>query len=85
MSSLHRLVLSDNQLTGDLPSSYSEMVGLRGLHLHSNLFSGRLNMAASWVSMTNLTHIELNNNQLTGSLPGLWKDFSSLAQIELQV
>ena len=60
------LSLSDNQLTGSIPSEISNMKNLEKLILSLNQFDGEI----QWVdNLNNLTMLNLDNNQFSGKIP----------------
>ncbi|XP_039689863.1 receptor-like kinase TMK4 [Medicago truncatula] len=74
--SLKNLRLSYNNLTGDLPMSFSGS-GIQNLWLNNqkpNGFTGSINVLAS---MTQLTQVWLMNNKFTGQIP----DFSNCTDL----
>ncbi|KAK1557326.1 hypothetical protein Q3G72_022580 [Acer saccharum] len=64
------LALSDNQLSGHLPSSIdSGLPNLERLYLRAVNCKIKGNIPRGIGKLSNLTNFELNNNQLTGSIP----------------
>lgn len=61
------LSLSNNQLTGAIPSSLLQMSGLLSLDLSNNELTGGLGDV--FVSGTNLTTLDLSSNPLGGNVP----------------
>jgi hypothetical protein len=65
---VHKLVLDDNGLAGDLPPNLGVLSELRALSLRGNRLSGALPDLAG---LGKLEYLELSRNQLTGRLPDL--------------
>jgi hypothetical protein len=70
-----------NQLTGTLPSGWSECSQLQALYLNNIEFTGTL--PGQWSSMSGLQVLWLNNSRLTGSFPASWNAMPSLAVLDL--
>ncbi|XP_056173206.1 receptor-like protein Cf-9 homolog [Syzygium oleosum] len=58
---------SDNNFTGEIPSSICQLNSLWSLYLSNNNLSG--NMPPCFGNMTNLEYLNLSGNKLQGSLP----------------
>uniref|UniRef100_A0ACD5YD57 Uncharacterized protein n=1 Tax=Avena sativa TaxID=4498 RepID=A0ACD5YD57_AVESA len=69
MSSLIHINIYSNNLSGELPTEFGNLVGMIEMRLFSNQLSGPLPSALS--NLTNLVLIELSDNQLSGPLPDL--------------
>lgn len=77
-TSLVRLDLSNNSLSGPIPSGISwQLPDLSSLNLSYNRFSGEIPVNIS--EMTYLYSIGLQHNKLTGSIPG---KFALLSRLE---
>ena len=61
------LILSDNQLTGPIPSEIGNLTNLKLLDLRDNQLTGSI--PSEIYNLTLLWGLKLNNNQLTGSIP----------------
>lgn len=61
------LALNGNGLSGELPASLGNLVGLQYVYLHDNALSGSI--PASLGNATSLYHLYLSNNNLTGAIP----------------
>ena len=61
------LNLSDNQLTGSIPSEIGNLTNLTMLYLYSNQLTGEIPPEIG--NLTNLTYLNLSFNQLTGIIP----------------
>ncbi|KAI3734090.1 hypothetical protein L6452_13551 [Arctium lappa] len=59
--------VTNNTITGCVPSSLGSLELLRSLHLQSNIFEG--NLPATLQHLTRLVTMDLSNNLLTGSVP----------------
>ena len=69
LSSLNKLVLSENQLTGQIFSGIGNLKELEWLELHSNSLEGEI--PGELGSIPNLEILELYGNLFTGCLPWL--------------
>ncbi|KAI3989149.1 hypothetical protein MKX01_033185 [Papaver californicum] len=67
MSSLTEINLSENQLSGGIPSSIDKLVSLKRLELHHNNFSGSIPNTIGYLK--NLVYLILSNNQISGYIP----------------
>ncbi|ERN10493.1 LRR receptor-like serine/threonine-protein kinase GSO1 [Amborella trichopoda] len=65
--SLQHLDLSENALTGPIPSSIGDLVNLQYLDLTGNQINGTLPPTVG--NLTSLLHLSLSNNLLQGTLP----------------
>ncbi|KAJ4838298.1 hypothetical protein Tsubulata_027844 [Turnera subulata] len=77
LSHLGLLDLSDNQLSGEIPSSLGNLVHIRFIFLNNNLLSGTIPPALG--NCTDLSKLDLSHNRLTGSIPpeiSGWHDIS---------
>ena len=63
------LVLNNNNLTGIVPNTLSELTNLEVLGLQENNLIGTL--PVSLFTMTKLTKLQLSSNKMTGTLPPL--------------
>ena len=61
------LDLSNNQLTGEIPSEIGNLTNLEVLWLYSNQLTGSIPSEIG--NLANLERLWLNNNQLTGEIP----------------
>ena len=61
------LDLSQNGLTGEIPSDIEQLVNLTYLNLYANELTGEIPPEIG--SLTNLTYLDLQMNQLTGQVP----------------
>ena len=62
-----RLSLSENQLTGEIPTELGNLSNLRTLILSSNQLTGEIPTELG--NLSNLQRLNLHDNQLTGELP----------------
>ena len=67
LTNLTSLYLSDNRLTGQIPSNLGQLLCLLVLDLSKNLLTGSI--PSSFVSLRNLTSLDISSNNLTGSIP----------------
>jgi Leucine-rich repeat (LRR) protein len=79
---LKNLFLSNNCLSGPLPSSIGNLSGLVNLELDSNHFTGTI--PASFENMRLLQNLFLNSNLFSGTIPSGFSQFSVLSVLQLQ-
>uniref|UniRef100_A0A1U8AX54 non-specific serine/threonine protein kinase n=1 Tax=Nelumbo nucifera TaxID=4432 RepID=A0A1U8AX54_NELNU len=80
---LLRLDLSDNQLSGTIPTHIGKLTRLTYLDLSVNQLSGVLPL--SLANLSNLSELYLSNNALTGELhPHLFSNWTRLTNLDLQ-
>ena len=75
------LLLSENRLTGSIPSSLGSLTNLESLLLSENQLTGSI--PSSLGSLTNLESLWLYNNQLTGSIPSSLGSLTNLESLGL--
>ena len=73
-----RLHLSDNQLTGEVPTELGSLANLQELYLDDNQLTGEI--PAELGGLANLQRLSLWENQLTGEIP---TELSSLANLQV--
>ncbi|TPX64167.1 hypothetical protein CcCBS67573_g08482 [Chytriomyces confervae] len=66
-SHLRVINMSNNKLTGPLPTSYGALTLLTELELQNNMLTGTI--PSEYGSFTRMADFQLSNNQLTGSIP----------------
>lgn len=76
------LMLSGNQLTGNIPGSLSLLGQMTDLSLNNNHLTGAI--PDSFQQLTPLTNLDLSANNLTGPLPPSMANLSSLTTLHLQ-
>ena len=86
LTSLRRLDLYSNRLTGSIPAELGSLTSLGRLDLYRNWLTGSI--PAELGSLTNLEYLDLYHNRLTGEIPaelgdltkleGLWLSFNFL-------
>ena len=76
------LTLSDNQLTGTLPSELGNLASLEGLNLYNNDLAGSI--PASLGNLADLLRLDLSGNDLTGTIPVELGDLGNLRGLSLQ-
>ncbi|KAJ8550478.1 hypothetical protein ON010_g10591 [Phytophthora cinnamomi] len=91
MTLLRRLNLQDNQLKGDIPSSFADNDALELIDLSSNYFTGELAQTISLWGREDphdpdensvLTTVDVSNNLFTGALPAMLNQ-SSLQRFDV--
>ncbi|KAK2975070.1 hypothetical protein RJ640_010043 [Escallonia rubra] len=75
---LNFLDLSENNLSGGVPSCLKNLSSLRFLHLQRNEFRGPLPNSPSLVSASSLVTFDVRDNKLQGKIPGWINSFSNL-------
>jgi Leucine-rich repeat (LRR) protein len=75
------LDLSDNQLTGEIPSEIGDLINLTILNLSGNQLTGGIPKEIG--DLTNLTELDLSNNQLTGYIPSQLGNLTNLTNFYL--
>ena len=75
------LSLSENHLTGSIPSELGNLSTLGGLYLSHNQLSGSIPPELG--NLSNLEGLELNDNQLSGSIPPELGNLSNLYHLDL--
>ena len=76
------LVLSSNQLTGEIPAELGGLTNLVGLELQGNQLTGEIPVELG--GLTNLVGLELQGNQLTGEIPVELGGLTNLRLLYLQ-
>lgn len=69
---LQALYLNINEMTGQLPDSWSTLTDLSTLFLRQNSLTGQL--PASWSALVSLRSLSAGSNALSGSIPPEWDD-----------
>ncbi|KAJ3680895.1 hypothetical protein LUZ60_015384 [Juncus effusus] len=81
LTSLRRISLHDNFITGPIPSSIGFLPDLRGLYLFNNRFSGLI--PAEIGNCLNLQALDVSNNSLIGEIPFSIANSSRLYRLNL--
>ena len=81
LTSLVRLDLRDNMLSGDIPSSFGDMTNLTYLYLHSNDLDGAI--PSELGGMSSLRYLWLHSNDLTGNIPSELGHLDNLRDLNL--
>ncbi len=76
------LYLSENRLSGPLPSGLGSLSEMRRLYLRSNQLTGPIPLELG--SLTNLISLIISDNRLTGSIPPELGNLSNLEWLELR-
>lgn len=79
---LQNLFLSDNQLTGSIPTSLSKLTSLSAMSLNANHLDGELPDAFD--SLVGLVNFDISSNNFSGVLPPSVKNMSSLTTLRIQ-
>ena len=69
MTDLRQLNLSDNQLTGEIPSEIEFLTSLTDLELGNNQLTGEIPIELWSMNQNSLNFFDLSNNQLVGEIP----------------
>lgn len=75
------IILTDNNLTGQIPEQFGDLTGLEYLYLSSNKLEG--NIPESLGNLAYLHDVQLNNNNLSGNLPASMANLNALEYIDL--
>lgn len=81
MAGLRELDLSDNKISGSIPSELGNLTTLTNLNLSSNNLAG--SVPASIGNLTNLTNLNLGGNSLTGAIPAELGNLTNLTCLDL--
>ena len=76
-----RVRLSENKLTGPIPSELEKLTSLTDLSLDGNKLTGPI--PSELEKLTNLTHLGLDSNQLTGPIPSELGKLTNLTYLGL--
>ncbi len=82
LTSLQYLILSYNQLTGNIPNNWNNFTSLYQLALNNNQLTGTL--PTNWGGWAGLHRLSINNNQLSGSIPANWSNLTALTNLSLR-
>lgn len=82
MNNLERLLLSANQITGDIPLDIGNLAKLERLDLHNNQISSEIPISIG--SLSSLKRLSINNNLLIGNIPSSIGFLSNLNTLYLQ-
>uniref|UniRef100_A0A453SC55 Leucine-rich repeat-containing N-terminal plant-type domain-containing protein n=1 Tax=Aegilops tauschii subsp. strangulata TaxID=200361 RepID=A0A453SC55_AEGTS len=75
------LDISNNLLTGEIPSTLGECLHLESLHLEGNLLDGRI--PQSFAALRGISDMDLSRNNLSGQVPDFFEGFSSMSLLNL--
>ncbi|KAK4486913.1 hypothetical protein RD792_006222, partial [Penstemon davidsonii] len=81
-ATLMNFFLSDNRLTGSIPTSLSSLSQLSAMSLNNNELTGEIPDA--FEALTVLVNLDLSNNSLSGELPPSVQNLSSLTTLDIQ-
>lgn len=70
------LSVSNNRLTGIIPSALGQCIVLESLHMEGNLFEGSI--PQSFKNLRGIIQMDLSRNNLSGEIPELFTSFTSL-------
>ncbi|KAG8069956.1 hypothetical protein GUJ93_ZPchr0006g40873 [Zizania palustris] len=79
---LQRFFMSDNQLTGSIPVTLSNLQSLTAMSLNGNHLDGKLPDAFD--SLTSLVNFDISSNNFSGPLPTSLGSMSSLTTLHMQ-
>ncbi|MFL3008832.1 MAG: leucine-rich repeat domain-containing protein, partial [Candidatus Neomarinimicrobiota bacterium] len=74
--------LSSNQISGEIPSEFENLINLEYLNLSSNQITGEI--PSILYSLTNLEKLSLNNNELFGEINTEINNLINLNDINFQ-
>ena len=75
------LWLHRNQLTGEIPASFSNLTNVQRLFLQDNQLTGAIPLELG--NLSNINYLYLNNNRLTGELPAELGNLSNLTELHI--
>ncbi len=75
------LLLTENQLSGSIPSELESLANLTRLYLNSNQLTGPI--PAELGTLANLTYLSLGSNQLSGTIPPELGNLANLLALDL--
>lgn len=81
-TSISRLNLYKNKLTGEIPKDLGNLSNLTALQLSNNKLSGEIPSGLG--NLSNLTFLELMGNELTGEIPSSLGNLKNLEHLSLQ-
>ncbi|XP_060200577.1 probable LRR receptor-like serine/threonine-protein kinase At3g47570 [Lycium barbarum] len=81
MKNLYYLSLSHNNLSGEVPSNFDRLTGLRELYLDYNVLQGTIPPSLS--SLKSLESLDLSHNNFVGKIPEFFSKLSSLKYLNL--
>ena len=76
-----KLKLSENKLSGEIPSELGNLENLKWLYLHDNRLSGEIPPELG--NLENLTGVNLGGNRLSGEIPPKLGDLANLTGLYL--
>lgn len=82
LKTITKIVIPNQQLTGEIPSGINLLTNLEDLQLNDNQLTGSI--PAEIGSLTNLKTLNLSNNQLTGELPESIGSLTNLTVLQVQ-
>ncbi|CAI0547187.1 unnamed protein product [Linum tenue] len=75
------LSVANNQLTGEIPSSWEKFIHLNELRLSNNLFHGII--PSYFSKFPNLESLHLQGNQLSGRIPTTISNLTQLSELDI--
>ena len=81
MTNLSWLILSSNQLTGEIPPEIWNLTNLHALYLSNNQLTGSIPSEIG--NLTNLERVVMHSNQFTGSIPSEIGNLTDLERLKL--
>jgi len=76
------LLLSDNELTGNVQNAFNRFTNLNFIDLSDNSLAGSI--PSSLFGLANLEFVYLNNNRFTGPIPNNWGNAGALRDLYIQ-
>ncbi|KAL1190955.1 Receptor-like protein 1 [Cardamine amara subsp. amara] len=76
LSYMYGLDLSNNQISGDIPTEIGDLENIRSLNLSGNHLTGSI--PNSFSKLKDLGSLDLSNNKLDGNIPPMLADLNSL-------
>ncbi|KAF3634576.1 putative LRR receptor-like serine/threonine-protein kinase [Capsicum annuum] len=81
LSNLNRFQIDQNQISGEIPKSFSNLNRIRHIHFNNNSLSGQIPHELS--NLSAILHLLLDNNNLSGYLPPEFSAFPDLEILQL--
>ncbi|MCI15993.1 kinase-like protein, partial [Trifolium medium] len=81
LKSINKLDVSENHLSGDIPGTIGECIGLEYLYIQGNFFNETI--PSSLASLKGLRYLDLSRNRLSGPIPSVLQNISVLEYLNV--